>query len=217
LGAGLSDFDLDDDPSDNALPNSITFTNLAAGIPFTVTEAAVDDWTVPSLQCIVAIPGLTTTFTDQLNRTFTVNLEPGANVTCTFINVKTTTTTTTSTSTTSSTTSTTTTSTTLPPCSSPYVAQGGLCWMPVGAEMIQWSQADTFCSTSTINGQTGWRLPTVAELQSLYSSTLMNGQGWTLDYTWASDAYFNDHYMINLATGVSFHSYSYATVYSCVR
>lgn len=91
VGAGLSDFDLDDDGINaNPLSNSMTFTNLAAGIPFTVTEDAVSGWTVPSIQCIVAVPGLTSTFTDQLNRTFTVNLEAGADVTCTFINVKTT-------------------------------------------------------------------------------------------------------------------------------
>jgi len=89
LGVGLSDFDLDDDPTSSTLPNSQTFTNLAAGVPFTVTEDAVSGWTVPSIQCTVAVPGLTTTFTDQLNRTFTVNLEAGANVTCTFTNVKT--------------------------------------------------------------------------------------------------------------------------------
>ena len=87
-GAGLSNFTLDDDGNTtNAFSNTVTFNNLAAGIPFTVTEDAVSGWTVPSLQCIVAVPGLTTTFTDQLNRTFTVNLQAGANVTCTFINV----------------------------------------------------------------------------------------------------------------------------------
>jgi hypothetical protein len=88
VGTGLSDFDLDDDPNNGTLPNSKTFTNLAAGVSFTVTEDAVSGWTVPSIQCIVAVPGSTTTFTDQLNRTFTVNLEAGANVTCTFINTK---------------------------------------------------------------------------------------------------------------------------------
>lgn len=87
VGAGIAAFDLDDDPADGALANTTTFTGLAAGVSFTVTEDAVAGWTVPSLQCIVAVPGTTTTFTDQLNRTFTVNLEAGANVTCTFSNV----------------------------------------------------------------------------------------------------------------------------------
>lgn len=87
-GAGLSNFTLDDDGNTtNALSNSVTFNNLAAGIALTVTEDAITGWTVPSLQCIPAVPGLTTVFTDQANRTFTVNLEAGANVTCTFNNV----------------------------------------------------------------------------------------------------------------------------------
>lgn len=82
-------FQLDNNPSTGTIPNSKTFTNLPAGVPYTVTENAVSGWTTPSLQCLVAVPGSTTTFTDQLNRTFTVNLAAGANVTCTFTNVKT--------------------------------------------------------------------------------------------------------------------------------
>ena len=85
-GTGLSAFDLDDDPTNTTLPNTKTFINLAAGVPFTVTEDAVSGWTVPSLQCVPAVLGSATTTTDQLNRTFTVNLAAGANVTCTFIN-----------------------------------------------------------------------------------------------------------------------------------
>lgn len=87
-GAGLSNFTLDDDGNTtNAFSNSVTFNNLAAGIALTVTEDAITGWSVPSLQCIPTVPGLTTVFTDQANRTFTVNLEAGAHVTCTFINV----------------------------------------------------------------------------------------------------------------------------------
>lgn len=89
-GAGLSPFNLDDDGnSSNALSNTKTFTNLATGIPYTVTEDALPGWTTPSIQCIPAIIGASTTFTDQLNRTFTVNLAPGANMTCTVTNVRT--------------------------------------------------------------------------------------------------------------------------------
>ncbi|MEX2131867.1 MAG: SdrD B-like domain-containing protein, partial [Pseudohongiellaceae bacterium] len=87
-GAGLNNFTLDDDGNTtNAFSNSVTFSNLTAGIALTVTEDAITGWTVPSLQCIPTVPGLTSIFTDQANRTFTVNLEAGANVTCTFSNV----------------------------------------------------------------------------------------------------------------------------------
>ena len=82
-------FQLDNNPSTGMIPNSKTFTNLPTGVPYTVTESAMSGWTTPSLQCLVAVPGSTTTFTDQLNRTFTVNLAAGANVTCTFTNLKT--------------------------------------------------------------------------------------------------------------------------------
>jgi uncharacterized repeat protein (TIGR01451 family) len=87
-GPGLSDFSLDDDPSNGALPNSITFTGLATGVSFTVTEDGVAGWTVPSLQCIPDIIGTSTTYTDQLNRTMTVSMAPGVHMTCTFQNVK---------------------------------------------------------------------------------------------------------------------------------
>lgn len=87
--ASIPTFQLDNNPGTGMIPSSKTFTNLPTGVPYTVTESAVSGWTTPSLQCLVAVPGSTTTFTDQLNRTFTVNLAAGANVTCTFINVKT--------------------------------------------------------------------------------------------------------------------------------
>lgn len=87
-GPGLSDFSLDDDPSNGALPKSITFTGLATGVSFTVTEDGVAGWTVPSLQCIPDVIGTSTTYTDQLNRTMTVSMAPGVHMTCTFKNVK---------------------------------------------------------------------------------------------------------------------------------
>lgn len=87
--ATIPTFQLDNNPGTGTITNSKTFTNLPAGVPYTITENAVSGWTTPSLQCLVAVPGSTTTFTDQLNRTFTVNLAAGANVTCTFTNLKT--------------------------------------------------------------------------------------------------------------------------------
>ena len=88
VGNLLIPFDLDDDgPGGSPMPNSRTFT-VTSGVNYTVTEGAVSGWTTNSIQCLFAVPGLTTTFTDQLNRTFTVNLTPGANVTCTFTNNK---------------------------------------------------------------------------------------------------------------------------------
>jgi hypothetical protein len=68
-----------------------------------------------------------------------------------------------------------------------YVSQGGLIWMPVAATWYKWAQANTLCAGSIL-GQTGWRLPTQAELAALQTSGAMNGQGWTLNATWSSEA-----------------------------
>ena len=69
-----------------------------------------------------------------------------------------------------------------------FVSQGGLTWMPVTFQDTL-SNANAYCTSTTINGQTGWRLPTQAELLALYYSGAMNGQGWTISsstYVWSS-------------------------------
>ena len=72
-----------------------------------------------------------------------------------------------------------------------FVSQGGLTWMPnnIGpwsGGYTDWNTANTYCTTATILGQTGWRLPTAAELSALYASGAINGQGWTLGGAWSS-------------------------------
>ena len=66
-----------------------------------------------------------------------------------------------------------------------YVSQGGLTWMPVSVTLYNFAQATTLCA-GTFLGQTGWRLPTFAELNGLFVSGAMNGQGWKLGVTSSS-------------------------------
>ena len=66
-----------------------------------------------------------------------------------------------------------------------YVSQGGLTWMPASATPYNYAQASALCA-GTINGQTGWRLPTTAELSALSASGVANGWGWTGGGTWSS-------------------------------
>lgn len=66
-----------------------------------------------------------------------------------------------------------------------YVNQGKLTWMPVN-QMYPWDHARDYCPTFKGLGKTGWRQPTKTELQSLYSSGAMKGQGWKLYGTWSS-------------------------------
>jgi hypothetical protein len=87
-----------------------------------------------------------------------------------------------------------------------YVTKGAQRWMPA-TFASNWDSANAFCSNSTIDGLTGWRLPTEFDLTGLYSSGAMNGQGWLLDKTWsltsAGAADSGGHAAVNLSTGVS--------------
>jgi hypothetical protein len=120
------------------------------------------------------------------------------------------------------------------PCIAPAVRQGGACvapaavnasyvvrssraWMPV-ASMAHWSDANSFCTTSTINGATGWRLPTEFELADLFTSGAMNGQGWTLAKTWSSTVSGSAHLAVDLSNGVSAaHLDSNSAYVTCVK
>jgi hypothetical protein len=65
-----------------------------------------------------------------------------------------------------------------------YITQGGLTWTPASSPDT-WANANAFCAR-TINGQTGWRLPTVNELIGLAYSGAMFGQHWIGGDIWSS-------------------------------
>jgi hypothetical protein len=89
-----------------------------------------------------------------------------------------------------------------------FVTQNGHSWMPVTLADT-WENANAFCTNTTINGVTGWRLPTEFDLTELYASGAISGHGWALGQTWSSSKSFNDqfagliHQAVNLATGTS--------------
>jgi hypothetical protein len=106
-----------------------------------------------------------------------------------------------------------------------YVYQGGLTWMPVSATTYTQVAADTYCTTTTINGQTGWRLPTEVEMigplypikGGLYGSGAMNGQGWTLGKTWSSTIFQGCPVAIDLSAGAYMQVCSTNQYMTCVR
>jgi uncharacterized repeat protein (TIGR01451 family) len=77
----LLNFNLDDD-ADATLPNSRTIPGLASGI-YTVTESLAPGWTLTSIACVDADGGTTT---NLLLRSAVIDLDPGENITCTFVN-----------------------------------------------------------------------------------------------------------------------------------
>jgi hypothetical protein len=117
-----------------------------------------------------------------------------------------------------------------------YVVQGGLTWMPNGldtpARTLTFSAANAYCTDTTINGQTGWRLPTQAELIVLYESGAMNPQGslmdqlqwpWVLSWTWSStpgdNSIFDNTYIIVKLNNGDYQSLppDYSILVTCVR
>lgn len=93
---------------------------------------------------------------------------------------------------------------TAPATTASFVTQNGRTFMPA-TTADTWANANAFCSGTTINGATGWRLPLPLELSDLYASGAMNGKGWVLGKTWSSMAgtAASSHHAINLSTGMS--------------
>jgi hypothetical protein len=129
------------------------------------------------------------------------------------------------------------TCTPVPTCISPAVVTNNVCvapastattvtansltWAGVSNSAI-WTDASAFCTGSTIEGQTGWRLPTRDELIALQASGLIAGHNWKLGNTWSSDmdttASAASHVAVNLATGDVTNRVDTAFSYvSCVR
>lgn len=80
-----------------------------------------------------------------------------------------------------------------------YVQSGGLTWMPVSIART-WSDAFLYCAGTAINGDSGWRLPRLDELELLYNSKTSVGKGWVQDMVWSTGA--NPYSNFNLGNGV---------------
>jgi len=91
-----------------------------------------------------------------------------------------------------------------PPTTASYVTTGALSWMPTWFGRT-WAEADAYCKGETINGTTGWRLPTRFELTTLVGSGALAGKSWTMLDTWTSDAgsAASQHLAVNLSTSGS--------------
>jgi hypothetical protein len=88
---GIGAFTLDDDAGvqeildQNTYSNSKNFTNLSVNQDYTITEAGANGWTLKNVSCVETGTENAYQSTSVANGV-TVNLTPGANVTCTFVN-----------------------------------------------------------------------------------------------------------------------------------
>ena len=106
-----------------------------------------------------------------------------------------------------------------PPATASYVTTGNLSWMPTWFGRT-WAQADAYCKGTTINGSTGWRLPTRFELTTLAASGALADKAWVMLDTWTADAgtAANQHLAVNLSTRASMSMADDSKAYvSCVR
>jgi hypothetical protein len=121
------------------------------------------------------------------------------------------------------------------PCTSPAVSKNGVCsapdlpgsylsfgghtWMPVSLIDL-WEDANAFCNSTTINAQTGWRLPTDFELVQLLNNVNLNDKAWLLSKTWSSIAgsTSGSRKTVNLANGIAGEESEQNTAYfTCLR
>lgn len=100
-----------------------------------------------------------------------------------------------------------------------YISQGGLTWMPVVYHNYSLAEAVSLCA-GTINGQTGWRLPTITELYALAASGATTNKGWNDNRVWSSTEYTSVSQQVLQVSNSSMTSYSKAnasTVATCVK
>lgn len=105
------------------------------------------------------------------------------------------------------------------PAAGSYVTHAQLAWMPT-TFALSWNDANAFCTTSKINGLTGWKLASEFDLADLFTSGALAGQGWTLGKTWSSTSGTGTaaHLIVNLSTGASASEVNENKAYlTCVR
>ena len=111
-----------------------------------------------------------------------------------------------------------------------YTSQGGLKWASTTASTYTWDEANSYCTKQTCSGtdmygaptnctatnfnsELGWRLPTYAELQSLYNVT-PTPQGWFVGPTWSSSRGL----ALNFSTGGGYSAGDSVTLHTtCVK
>ena len=108
-----------------------------------------------------------------------------------------------------------------PASSAATITSGNRIWMGV-TNSYTYQDAKAFCEGSVIEGQTGWRLPSSAELTALYASAAYAGKNWVLGNTWTgtlgTTASSTSRVTVDLATGTVLERAETAGSYAtCVR
>jgi hypothetical protein len=85
-----------------------------------------------------------------------------------------------------------------------YVWYNNQAWAPAAPAAANWTydNAANYCSTTALNGQSGWRLPSLSELKALLNSGLTPPAS-TGPYAWTSTPYSTTgQYLVDLGTHI---------------
>ncbi|WP_338845981.1 hypothetical protein V8J88_19850 [Massilia sp. W12] len=96
----------------------------------------------------------------------------------------------------------------------------GLRWARPETTVRNWGSAAAACSASTLGGVGGWRLPSMAELGSLYYSkgaTFLSSFGFGASWIWASDVQGAGHSVLRFSDGLPSYDVSGSNYTVCVR
>jgi len=76
-------------------------------------------------------------------------------------------------------------------------------WVTLEGPPITWARANEIAESTSLDGQVGWRLPTLAEIKLLYSSQIEFNKELEKDFYWTSQSDNNFALTINPFTNVS--------------
>jgi len=69
-------------------------------------------------------------------------------------------------------------------------ASTGLTWTKKDSGSVNWDQANSYCTNLQLDGRSGWRLPTIDELQAIYDPSAkwkIKGDLTFFDWVWSSN------------------------------
>jgi hypothetical protein len=109
----------------------------------------------------------------------------------------------------------------LPQTTTATSVRADLNWAPV-SHAATWANARDYCATTTLEGATGWQLPSEADLKALQASGAIAGHNWLLGNTWSltpgTTANVASHIAVDLTSGASVERADTANAYvACVR
>ncbi len=86
------------------------------------------------------------------------------------------------------------------------ISSGGLTWSQPAAMLRPWYNTENYCSSAQLGNQSGWRLPSKAELLALYADkggSYLAANGWPANWVWSFSPYSTGFSVMRSTDGLS--------------